>query len=215
MTIDDLNRAYSPLSPQERIAKLYTDIQHILLTSSFGTSSVWLLHLFSKVQKDQAVHFLDTGYHFPETLAYRDTLKELFQLHIVNLKGDEWRAQFTTTDRTWEKDPDLCCSINKVEPLEAIKTKFEVWVSGLMKSQNEHRSQLRVFEERGGILKFYPIIDQTEKQVFEAISSNGLPEHPLKNKGFLSVGCTHCTAEGKAREGRWINKSKTECGLHL
>jgi len=148
-------------------------------------------------------------------MAYKETLKELLHLHIVELKGDALRNQFTANDHTWSRDPDLCCSINKVEPLEKIKPGFQVWVSGLMHSQTSHRKDLEIFRESGGLLRFYPILDKSEKDALDYIESVNLPLHPLFLKGFHSVGCTHCTKQGKAREGRWIDRSKTECGLHL
>ena len=220
MNIEELNSKYSKLTPSERIGELSNDFKRILYTSSFGTTAVFLLHLFSKVVPNQEIYFLDTTYHFPETLAYKRLLTDKFNLRVNDLKGDLFRNKFTLTDRTWEKDPDLCCSVNKVEPLEALRNsrtkneKFDVWVSGLMGSQNEHRKDLKIFELKNGTLKFYPIIDVTEEELNEWIRKNDLPEHPLKAKGYASVGCTHCTVAGKAREGRWINKSKTECGLH-
>ena len=215
MNIEELNRIYTPLSPEDRIRRLFTEFPKILFTSSFGASSVYLLHLVSKLRPEQAVYFLNTTYHFPETLDYKKVLTELLNLNVIDLKGDEHRNLFTSSDRTWEKDTELCCSINKVEPLEKIKSEFQVWISGLMKSQNSHRKDLPVFEYRGGILKFYPIVDQTEEQVCSYIRDNQLPDHPLQNRGFHSIGCSHCTSKGIAREGRWINRSKTECGLHL
>jgi len=215
MNVGQLNKKYEPLSPEERIRELYNDFSKILFTSSFGTTSVYLLHLFSKARPGEKIHFLDTTYHFQETLDYKKQLTILFKLNVVELKGEEWRNKFTRDDHTWGKDPDLCCSVNKVEPLEKIKPEFEIWVSGLMKSQNEHRKQLNIFEERNGIIKFYPIIDVSEEEATAYIKENKLPEHPLKVQGYNSVGCTHCTTKGKSREGRWINKSKTECGLHL
>lgn len=216
INIEELNKRYAGLTPHQRIHELYKDFPEnkILLTSSFGTTAVYSLHLFHTVNPLQTVYFLDTTYHFPETLAYKAQLTDLFKLKVVDLKGDEWRNSFTRQDKTWEKDPDFCCSINKVEPLDAIKPNFEVWVSGLMKSQNEHRQQLSIFEMKNDILKFYPIIDQTEEAAAIYIREHQLPEHPLKAQGYNSIGCTHCTTKGSAREGRWINKSKTECGLH-
>ena len=215
MDLGELNKRYGPLTPEQRIAELYKDFSKVLYTSSFGTTAVYLLHLFSKVKPGEKIHFLDTTYHFQETLDYKKQLTDLFKLNVVELKGEEWRNKFTREDRTWEKDPDLCCSVNKVEPLEKIKPEFEVWISGLMSSQNEYRNPLRIFEEKGSIIKFFPIIDTSEAEAYEYIKKHNLPEHPLKAKGYNSVGCTHCTAPGKAREGRWINKSKTECGIHL
>ena len=215
MNLTELNNKYQPLSPEERIRELKKDFSKILFTSSFGTTAVYLLHIFSKTNPEQKIYFLDTTYHFPETLEYKKLLTEKFKLNVIDLEGDKWRNKFTRDDKTWEKDPDLCCSVNKVEPLEKIKSEFEIWVSGLMKSQNENRAQLKIFEEKNGIIKFYPIIDMTEEQANNYIKENNLPEHPLKSLGYNSVGCTHCTSKGKSREGRWINKSKTECGLHL
>src|ERR1051326_1503554 len=211
----ELNTRYGPLTPEQRITELYKDFSKVLFTSSFGTTAVYLLHLFSKQRPGEKVYFLDTTYHFPETLAYKNELTRAFKLNIVELRVEEWRNKFTRDDKTWEKDPALCCSVNKVEPLEKVKPEFEVWVSGLMSSQNEYRNPLRVFEKKGNIIKFFPIIDVSESQALEYIKANRLPVHPLREKGYNSIGCIHCTVPGKAREGRWINKSKTECGLHL
>jgi len=215
MNIEKLNSKYLPLQPEKRIEELYNDFSNILYTSSFGTTAVYLLHLFSKVHPGQAVHFLDTTYHFSQTLDYRDELIRLLNLNVVVLKGEAWRNEFTKQDRTWKKDPDLCCSVNKVEPLEKIKGSYDVWVSGLMHSQNTHREGLKIFEEKDGLVKFYPIIDQTEEIAAAYIKDNHLPLHPLASQGYQSVGCSHCTLQGRAREGRWVNKSKSECGLHL
>jgi phosphoadenosine phosphosulfate reductase len=215
MNIEELNKRYLPLSPAARIHLLYTDFARVLLTSSFGTTAAYLLHLFSLERPGHAVYFLDTTYHFPETLAYRDELIRHMGLHVISLQGDNERNTFTGEDKTWEKDADLCCSINKVEPLEKIKPDFQVWVSGLMRGQNEHRDTLSIFEERQGILKFYPILDQNAETALSYMQAHKIPKHPLQEKGYASVGCTHCTVQGNVREGRWINKSKTECGLHL
>lgn len=213
--MDALNDQYRSLSPEERIKQLYLDFDKVLFTSSFGTTAAYLLHLFSSVRPDQEVVFLDTSYHFNETLQYKDQLKALLNLKIVDLRPEEWKNEFTRKDKTWNSDPDLCCSINKVEPLEKIKPNYRVWVSGLLGSQNTFRKKLNVFEEQDGIIKFFPVIDQTEAVAFEYIRRHGLPMHPLFAAGFNSVGCFHCTVAGKGRSGRWVNKSKTECGLHL
>ncbi len=215
MELTELNERYLALSPQQRIEELYKDFSEMLYTSSFGTTAVYLIHLFNQVKPEQKIHFLDTTFHFPETLEYKKKLTELLNLKVVDLRGEEWRNQFTREDETWKKDPDLCCSVNKVEPVEKIKSQYQVWVSGLMRTQSEHRSKLRIFEKRNGIIKFYPIIDVTEDEAQDYIKQNDLPVHPLKEKGYSSIGCMHCTTKGKAREGRWIDKSKTECGLHL
>jgi phosphoadenosine phosphosulfate reductase len=215
MNLESLNEKYRSLSPEDRVRELYGDFDRVLFTSSFGTSSVILLHLFKTVRPEQAVYFLDTTYHFAETLQYKEQLTELLQLEVIDLKPEDWKNKFTREDQLWSKDPDLCCSINKVEPLDRIKPDFEIWVSGLMQSQNSYRKKLNVFERKEDIIKFYPIIDMDEVASKNYLSKFHLPPHPLVAHGFASVGCIHCTVKGRGREGRWVNRSKTECGLHL
>lgn len=215
MQLEELNKRYSLLSPKDRIKELYKDFDKVLFTSSFGTTAAFLLHLFNSVKPDQQIYFLDTTYHFNETLDYKNRLTALLNLNVIDVKPEEWKNKFTTEDKTWNSDPDLCCSINKVEPLDKIKSNFQVWVSGLMSSQNKYRGTLKVFEEKDGIIKFYPLVDLKEQDALDYIKKNNLPEHPLIKAGFSSVGCFHCTVAGKGRSGRWVNKSKTECGLHL
>lgn len=215
MTIDELNKKYLALSPEQRINELYKDFGKVLFTSSFGTTSVFLLHLFHQIKPKETIYFLDTTYHFNETIEYKEQLTKLWDLKVVDIKPEEWKNKFTQDDKTWNTDPDLCCSINKVEPIDRVKKDFEVWVSGLMSSQNQYRENLKVFEQKEDIIKFYPLIDQTEKDAQEYIKKHELPQHPLLSQGYNSVGCFHCTVAGKGRAGRWVNKSKTECGLHL
>jgi phosphoadenosine phosphosulfate reductase len=215
MNLEELNKKYLPLSPEERILELYKDFNTVLFTSSFGTTAIYLLHLFHKVKPEEKIYFLDTTYHFNETIAYKEELTRLWNLNVVDIKPEDWKNKFTLDDKTWSTDPDLCCSINKVEPMDKIKADFEVWVSGLMGSQNAHRENLKVFEQKENIIKFYPLIDKTEEDAKSYIEKNNLPKHPLLSQGFHSVGCVHCTVAGHGRTGRWANKSKTECGLHL
>jgi phosphoadenosine phosphosulfate reductase len=215
MNLEALNEKYLHLSPEERVSELYNDFGKVLFTSSFGTSSAILLHLFHSVKPEQEVYFLDTTYHFAETLEYKELLTKRFGLKVKELAAEKWKNKFTREDQTWSKDPDLCCSINKVEPLDKIRAGFEIWVSGLMQSQNSYRRQLKIFEQKEDILKFYPIIDFSDADAKAYIAKHDLPPHPLVAHGFNSVGCIHCTVKGRGREGRWVNRSKTECGLHI
>ena len=215
--IQALNKKYKPLSIQERIEELYKDfdVAEVMLTSSFAATSAFLLKLFSDVNKEQKVFFIDTGYHFDETLNYKKKLTEKYGLNVKSISAINEEHEFTTKDETWRKNPDFCCSINKVRPLETIKKHYSVWVSGLMEWQSDHRSSLNIFEERGEILKFYPLLDVTKEERDEFIEKHQLPFHPLVAKGYNSIGCTHCTVPGEDRSGRWNNNPKTECGLHL
>ena len=217
LKIEELNSTYVPLTPIERIAQLYKDFEQdeIMLTSSFAATSALLLKLFSDVNKEQSIFFIDTGFHFDETLIYKQYLTELYDLKVEHVTAETWKHEFTVKDKTWEKDADFCCSINKVDPLNALKEQYTVWASGLMAWQSKHRSTLKIFEQRSGIIKFYPLIDVTRDARDAFIRDHHLPFHPLISKGYYSIGCQQCTQPGKGREGRWNNSPKTECGLHL
>ncbi len=212
-----LNEKYAPLDFEHRLHELYRDFPEdkVLVTSSFAATSAHFLHIISRIRPSQKVAFIDTGFHFPETLAYKDFLIAEFGLEVFDLKAEDWKHQFTVSEKTWSRDPDFCCSVNKVEPLEAAKPSYHIWVSSLMRWQTDHRATLPVFEERRGIVKFNPMIDVTREQRDEYIREHALQLHPLVDKGYSSIGCSHCTVPGDGRAGRWQGKPKTECGLHL
>ena len=214
--IAELNQRYAPLDFEQRIRQLYIDfdVDRVLVTSSFAATSAYFLHLISSIEPRQKFAFIDTGYHFPETLAYRDFLVDLYKLKVFSVAAEGWKHQFTQDDKTYERDPDFCCQINKVEPLDAIKPNYDVWVSSLMRWDTEHRAKLEIFELRGGIMKFNPMIDVTREQRDAYIREHALPVHPLVAHGYQSIGCVHCTVPGEGRSGRWVGKPKTECGLH-
>jgi phosphoadenosine phosphosulfate reductase len=215
--IKALNKKYKPLSAAERIVQLYKDfeVSEVMLTSSFAATSAFLLKLFSEVNKEQTVFFIDTGYHFEDTLTYKTELTKRYGLKVSSLSALKEEHEFTIKDETWSKNPDFCCSINKVKPLDIIKNQYKVWVSGLMEWQSDHRSTLDIFELRSEILKFYPLVDISKEKRDAYIAAHDLPFHPLVAKGYNSIGCKHCTVPGGDREGRWNNNPKTECGLHL
>jgi len=215
MNIQELNSKYKKLSPPQRIVELFQDFEGILYTSSFGTTAAYLLHLVTSVRPEQEVFFLDTTYHFKETIDYKEQLTEQLQLNLTEVLPEAWKNEFTQKDKTWTKDQDLCCSINKVEPMDKIKEGKKIWISGLLGYQNKHRKDLPIFEEKNGMIKFYPIIDVAEEEVQAYYKDHEIPKHPLENQGYSSIGCAQCTVKGQGREGRWTNTSKSECGLHL
>lgn len=216
--IERLNAIFISMTPEERIRAFYGNRslsqERVLLTSSFGTTAVFLLHLFYRENIHQPVHFLNTTYHFEETLEYKAELTRLFDLEVIELKPEEWKNKFTRENQLWKTDPDLCCSVNKVEPMLTIKKQANVWISGLMSWQNDYRRQMDIFQKKDGVLKFYPILDVEEEEANQYLTKFNLPIHPLKPLGYESIGCTHCTFKGKGRAGRWSGKAKTECGLH-
>ncbi len=215
--LEALNEKYAPLSFEERIRQLYEDFDptKVMVTSSFAATSAYFLHIISRIRPQQSIFFINTGFHFPETLDYKNYLSELYQLNVVDVKPEEWKHEFTEREQTYRNDPDFCCSVNKVEPLEEAKKNYTVWVSSLMHWQTEHRSGLKIFEIKRGIIKFYPMIDVTKAERDAYIREHNLPFHPLVAKGYSSIGCSHCTLPGQDRNGRWVDAPKTECGLHL
>ncbi len=214
--IAELNERYYSLTPEQRVVQLYKDFaaDEVMLTSSFATNSAFLLHLFATNAPQQLIHFIDTGYHFQATLDYKDKLTKLYHLNVKDVRPEDWKHEYTTKDQTWNTDPDFCCSINKVEPLDGVKKDHTVWVSGLVRWQTEHRADLDVFEFRGGIIKFYPLLDVSKEERDGYIRDHQLPFHPMVAQGYSSVGCTHCTKPGDDRSGRWVDSAKSECGLH-
>jgi phosphoadenosine phosphosulfate reductase len=215
--LQSLSKRYRELDVYKRVENLYKDFsqEDIMLTSSFAATSAFLLKVFSDINPSQRIYFIDTGYHFEETLIYKEYLTKLYSLNVVDIQAEEEQHQLTLETKMWTKQPNRCCFINKVKPLQHIKKDYKIWVSGLMKWQSDFRSSLDIFEQKEKIVKFYPLLDIDYEGRDEFIREHHLPFHPLKSKGYSSIGCSHCTVPGENRTGRWNNNPKTECGLHL
>lgn len=215
--LDEFNLRYSYLSPEQRIRKIYEDFEpgKVLVTSSFGTSSVYLLDLIHKINPKQAIYFIDTKFHFQETLAYKRRLIQLYDLHVIDVVPEKRDNEFSQEHKIWLTDPDLCCSLNKVKPVDLIKDRYDIWISGLSNHQTANRRDMSIFEDKGDLIKFHPILDVSAEDIKKHIIRKNLPVHPLKFMGYGSVGCTHCTVKGSERSGRWVGLDKTECGLHV
>ena len=212
----DLNDRFYAYSITERIEQLFKlyDANDILVTSSFGTKSAVLLSMVSQQKPNHPIYFIDTTYHFHETWKYQHTLQEKLKLNIEIIKPKKKENELTRTEKWWIDHPKMCCAINKIAPIEPLKAQHKVWISGLMAYQTPFRAHLRIFEKQGDIIKFHPLIDITEQEFEGYFEENKLPKHPLEAKGYGSIGCTHCTAMGAGRSGRWKGSEKTECGLH-
>ena len=217
MLLEDLNQNYQDLQPKERLQRLYSDFDpsRILITSSFGSTSVLLLHMISQVKPDHPVYFVDTSYHFPQTKEYVELLRNKLNLNIQKLRAEPKKNQFTKENQTWKYNHELCCFINKIDPVDQIVAHYDVWISGLFAFQNSNRSKLKTFEPKDQVLKFHPVIDMSKEEVATYLKIYDLPVHPLVSQGYDSIGCTHCTKKGEGRVGRWLEFSKTECGLHV
>ncbi|MDX1667454.1 MAG: phosphoadenylyl-sulfate reductase [Saprospiraceae bacterium] len=216
LSVSLLNEIFEPLSAEDRIRALYKYFpeEDVLYTSSFGTKSVLLLHLIHRIRPSQQIHFIDTTYHFPETIGYKKKLTDKYGLQVVDVLPREEENAITREGAWWREHPRMCCSINKVVPLEPIKARHRVWMSGLMAHQTDYRARLRVFEKQGDIVKFHPLIDLDEGEFLYYLGYHQLPRHPLEEQGYGSVGCLHCTHRGEGRNGRWHGTKQEECGLH-
>lgn len=214
---NQLNKIFEKKRIEERIRWIFEHYHEdeVLLTSSFGSSSALLLHLVNKIKPQHPVYFLDTGYHFQDTIEYKDELVAKLHLNVKVTGAARNKHTFTRENYTYHQNQDLCCFINKVEPLAALRTKHKIWLSGLFRYQNENRKNLNFFEEKDDILKCSPLLDMSPEEVHTYFFIHELPSHPMVSKGFGSIGCTHCTAKGNGRDGRWKGQAKTECGIHM
>jgi phosphoadenosine phosphosulfate reductase len=197
---------------------------NVAVVSSFGAESAVLLHLVAQVDPATPVIFLDTGKHFPETIAYRDELVArlgLTNLVIVGPEADVIAAKDDNGLR-WSWDPDGCCEIRKVQPLAKVLAGFDASLTGRKAFQAATRANLPRFEldtsDAQGRLKINPLIDWSAEDIENWMEANKLPRHPLVAQGYPSIGCSPCTskvAPGEdPRSGRWKGWDKTECGIH-
>lgn len=221
--LDEINRKYESLDPEEVLKwAIHEEFRgEIALSSSFGIGSAVLLHMISRIDPALKVIFINTGCHFKETLRYKAELVSLLGLtNVVEYAPSEKDLDLFDPDRNlYEKHHDLCCAIRKVEPIKRSLSGLKAWISGIMRSQTETRKDAHMVEVyEGGLFKINPLVNWTSKDSFYYIEKNGLPHHPLFEKGYSSVGCEPCTFlptdENDERSGRWKGASKTECGLH-
>jgi phosphoadenosine phosphosulfate reductase len=192
----------------------------IAAVSSFGAESAVILALIAEIDPATPVIFLDTGWHFPETIAYRDQLAR--QLGLTNLHSatplilDLHRED--RDNRLHAGNPDRCCHIRKVAPLERALSGYEAWITGRKRYHGGERSRLDVIEDVDGRIKINPLAGWTHAQIAAEFRARGLPLHPLVGRGYPSIGCAPCTSQAAAndgiRSGRWIDSEKTECGIH-
>jgi phosphoadenosine phosphosulfate reductase len=218
-TLDHTLRDASPVHVIETALRT-VGREQLALVSSFGTESAALLKVMADVDPAIPVIFLDTGWLFEETLAYRDTLIAALGLRDVrSIKPLEEALSRQDPDRElWFSDPDACCRIRKVEPLARALKPFSAWINGRKRFQGGARAEIPVVEDDGAKLKFNPFANVSREEIEAIYKLAKLPPHPLVASGYLSVGCMPCssrTAPGEdARAGRWRGQAKRECGIH-
>lgn len=194
--------------------------KRIFVTSSFQTHSIPLLHILSNSGVDIDVIFINTGFHFPETVSFKDTISELLKLKVKDVhalvpknlqKDDEGHFYFAS-------DSDYCCFLNKTQPIEPFLMQYDVWITGVRASQSSERKNMKTKQAAPfNTLRFHPILDWSQKEIYQYRKKYDLPEHPLDKEGYQSIGCAPCTRKfdlDDERNARWYGLNKTECGLH-
>jgi phosphoadenosine phosphosulfate reductase len=222
LDLTTLNNRFENATPEEILTWAWqTFDSQLAITSSFQTQSVPLLHMIARAAPELPVLFVDTGFHFPETVAFRHCLAEAFNLNVIDVRPPWTSAEFIAEHgEMYKSDPDLCCRLNKVEPLETVLAGYKGWLSGIRRDQTSARlrSSIVVWLPHLNLYKINPLANWTSADIYRYIEENQLPLHPLWNKGYRSIGCAPCTApttpEQEERAGRWPGMNKCECGLH-
>lgn len=194
----------------------------VFASSSFQTHSLPMLHMISRIDRNIPIYFLDTGYHFPETLEFRDEIAKNFGLTVLNVSSpiEKVKQRDENGQLLFSSDPDHCCYLNKTLPMEPVLHDFDVWISGVRKDQSSVRAQFS-YEQPGkhNTLRLHPMLEWNSKMIWAYRKEFDLPVHPLEERGYLSIGCLPCTRKfdlsgDTNRKGRWSGMKKTECGLH-
>ncbi|MDP9226502.1 MAG: phosphoadenylyl-sulfate reductase [Actinomycetota bacterium] len=213
--------------PREILEWAAYSVDRLVVATSFQSSGLVILHMLREIKPDLPVLFLDTGFHFPETMQFARGVAEDWGLKLVVLKGKhrspERQAELYGPE-LYRSDPNLCCQINKLEPLQAALEEFDGWISGLRRDQSPERetsvkiSHVQILPSGRAVLKIHPLANWTKADVEDYLARNRIATHPLLERGYRSIGCWPCTravgnAEGE-RDGRWPGLDKSECGIH-
>lgn len=220
--IQQLAEEFESRPPQEILQWAFAEFGgDIAMSSSFQTQSMPLLHMASRLKPGLRIFFLDTGYHFWETLIFCVRVASDWQLNVVDLNRDSrWDVFVRQNLRSLPlDDPNLCCYIHKVQPMQKAVTGLRAWITGIRRDQTDARAHAKILEvQDDGLVKVNPLLNWTKADVAAYIEEHKLPAHPLTVKGYRSIGCAPCTvavgAGDSDRAGRWAGRGKTECGLH-
>jgi phosphoadenosine phosphosulfate reductase len=222
LDLDAVNRELERASPEAILSWTWERFRpKVMLTCSFQHDGVVLAHMLRTIAPEVPVVFIDTGFHFPETLAYRDEIRRRFGIELVELQPIMPRDQFAAQHGLdlYARNPDLCCHINKVEPLKRYLPGVRAWINGRRRDQASTRQGIRTVEAfQGDLYKINPVATWTSRETYQYMERHGIPTHPLFDQGYASIGCAPCTrpvvAGENERDGRWAGTNKVECGLH-
>ena len=220
--LNELNDNSKKLSPQDILDNSINNIfkKKMVYVCSFGTESAIILHMISDIDRSFPIILLNTNYLFKETIEYKDYLIDKFKFSdfkeispsVEDLKINDSKGTL------WKEDPDLCCNIRKVLPLQKELQKYDAWISGRKSYHEEERKNLKFFEYINKKIVVNPLAKVKRDFVNSYFKIHNIERHPLFESGYQSLGCTHCTVKtskiDSPRSGRWANKIKTECGIH-
>ena len=204
----------------KQLKKYEQEGKTMFVTSSFQTHSIVLLHIISRINPNIPIYFINTGFLFPETIKYKDLIAREFGLNILDVKSVIPKSQQKDSfgNLLFTSDPDYCCFLNKIQPLDPILAEHDVWINGVRADQTDVRGAMNVEEKsKFGTLRFHPMLDWNKKEIYAYIREYKLPKHPLDEQGYMSIGCEPCTRRvnlGDERSARWFGMNKTECGLN-
>jgi phosphoadenosine phosphosulfate reductase len=221
--VEHLADAYKEAQPEEIIRIALDRFPKITFACSFGAEDMVLLDVLMKICPEAHVFYLDTGVLFDETYQLRDeAIKRYGLVNLLQVRPDlslEDQARLHG-DALWERDPNQCCQLRKVLPLQRVLRPFDAWITGIRRDQAPTRANAQVFEldAKFGLTKVNPLAFWSSDQVWAYIQTHDVPYNPLHDKGYPSIGCLHCTRPVRpgedSRSGRWSGFQKTECGLH-
>ncbi|HVL80507.1 MAG TPA: phosphoadenylyl-sulfate reductase [Actinomycetota bacterium] len=224
--VDELNSRLGDAHPADVLKWAFTSIPDLAIAVSFQVGGLVNVHMARQViDRPVPVLFIQTGFHFPETIGFRDRIVSDWGLELIETRptlGPERQAA-EVHPRLYEVDPDRCCELNKVRPLQEVLDGLGGWVTGLRRDQGATRRETKVVDVQTlhsgrEIWKVNPLATWTASEVWRYAEEHDIPTHPLYDRGYLSIGCAPCTRpvrEGEdARAGRWAGREKTECGIH-
>ena len=189
----------------------------VALACSFQKEESVLIDMLLEREPSARVFALDTHVLFPESYALWRELEQRYGIRIEVFEGPSLGRQAATHgEALWSRNPDLCCSIRKVAPLAEALSGLDGWITGVRRDQAPSRAGTPKlgWDDRHELWKASPLADWTDDDVWAYVRERELPVNPLHERGYASIGCTHCTAPGAGRDGRWAGTGKTECGLH-
>ncbi len=203
----------------ERVLRCMVERFHPRLTvaCSFQKEASVIMDMLVKIEPDARFFTLDTHVLFPETYATWRALEQRYGVRVEVFKGMSLERQAELHgDELWARDPGACCGIRKVAPLDEALSGVDAWMSGLRRDQSPSRADTPKlgWDDKNERWKASPLADWSEKDVWRYIVENDVPYNDLHDRGYASIGCTHCTRPGSGREGRWSQTGKAECGLH-